>query len=36
MNGMIGSFGTISRPFWRVIGVPFVGGLRIVKFGMSN
>ena len=36
MNGMIGSSGTTSRPFLRVIAVPLVGGFRIVNVGIAD
>src|SRR5258706_9845943 len=34
MKGMIGSSGTTSTLFLRVIAVPLVGGLSVVKFGI--
>src|SRR5215213_9604575 len=36
IKGIMGSSGTASRPFLRVIAVPLVGGLRIVKVGISS
>src|SRR5439155_606582 len=35
MNGRIGSSGTTNWPFLRAIGVPLMGGLSDVKFGMA-
>ena len=36
MNGMIGLSGTTSWPFFRVIAAPLVGGVSVVKFGISD
>src|SRR5262245_11412360 len=35
MNGMIGSSGTTSRSFCRVMAVPVFGGVSDVKFGID-
>jgi hypothetical protein len=35
MKGTIGLSGTTSRPFFRVIGAPSVGGFNVVNVAMA-